>query len=151
MKESALIALSYIKANALELKINESSFKKNDIHIHVPMGATPKDGPSAGITITTALISAFTGKKVKSSLAMTGEMTLSGNILPIGGLKEKSIGAHRNGIKEIIIPADNINDLEEIPVEVKKDIDYKIVKNYNEIMKYLFLKRSRKILVTNQK
>ena len=151
MKESALIALSYIKANALELKINENLFKKNDIHIHVPMGATPKDGPSAGITITTALISAFTGKKVKSSLAMTGEMTLSGNVLPIGGLKEKSIGAHRNGIKEIIIPADNINDLEEIPAEVKKDIDYKIVKNYGEIMKYLFLKRSRKVLVTNQK
>ena len=150
MKESALIALSYIKANAGKLKINENTFKNNDIHIHVPMGATPKDGPSAGITITTALISALTGKKVKSSLAMTGEMTLSGNILPIGGLKEKSIGAHRNGIKEIIIPTDNINDLDEIPTEVKADINYKNVKNYDEILKYLFIKRSKKILVSEK-
>ncbi|MBQ4634382.1 MAG: endopeptidase La [Bacilli bacterium] len=150
MKESALIALSYIKANAGKLKINENTFKNKDIHIHVPMGATPKDGPSAGITITTALISALTGKKVKSSLAMTGEMTLSGNILPIGGLKEKSIGAHRNGIKEIIIPTDNINDLDEIPTEVKADINYKNVKNYDEILKYLFIKRSKKILVSEK-
>ena len=150
MKESASIALSYIKANAVTLKINENVFKKNDIHIHVPMGATPKDGPSAGITITTALISAFTGQKVNSSLAMTGEMTLSGNILPIGGLKEKSIGAHRNGIKEIIIPVDNINDLEEIPAEVKQNVEYKSVKNYDEIMKYLFVKKTKKILINEK-
>lgn len=144
MKESAQIALSYIKSNANILKIKESLFKENDIHIHVPMGATPKDGPSAGITMTTALISAFTNLSVPSSLAMTGEMTLSGNILPIGGLKEKSIGAHRNGIKEILIPVDNLNDLDEVPLEVKNSINYKTVKNYDDVIKYLFLAKPKK-------
>lgn len=137
MKESALIALSYIKAHSENLKIDEKLFQ-NDIHIHVPAGAVPKDGPSAGITIVTALISAFTGKKVKKTLAMTGEMTLSGNVLPIGGLKEKSIGALRNGIKEIIIPEANMRDLDEIPVEVKDNIKYIPVKTYDEIVKILF-------------
>ncbi len=149
MKESAEIALSYVKANAEKLKINSSEFVKNDIHIHVPMGATPKDGPSAGITLTTAIISAFTTKKISVNVAMTGEMTLSGNVLPIGGLKEKSIGAHRNGIKDIFIPLDNQNDLEDIPEEVKKDINYIMIKNYDEIIKYLFVKKIKKELVYN--
>ena len=110
---------------------------KNDIHIHVPEGAIPKDGPSAGITLTTALISAFTSKKIPANLAMTGEITLRGNILPIGGLKEKSIGANRNGIKKIIIPYGNLNDLDELPKEIKDNIDYIAVKDYKEVLNVL--------------
>ena len=147
MKESATIALSYIKSHADYLNIDEKVFSKNDIHIHVPAGAVPKDGPSAGITLTTALISALTGKKVKNTIAMTGEITLSGNILPIGGLKEKSIGAHRNGIKEIIIPVENERDLDEVPKEVRDNIKYITVKNYSEVIKLLF--STRRKLVKN--
>ena len=141
MKESATIALSYIKAHSSLLKIDDKVFKKNDIHIHVPAGAVPKDGPSAGITLTTALISALTNKRIKNTLAMTGEMTLSGNILPIGGLKEKSIGGYRNGIKEIIIPIDNERDLDDIPAEVRDNIKYIPVKTYDEVIKMLFTKK----------
>ncbi len=144
MKESATIALSYIKAHSSLLKIDDKIFKKNDIHIHVPAGAVPKDGPSAGITLTTALISALTNKRIKNTIAMTGEMTLSGNILPIGGLKEKSIGGYRNGIKEIIIPYDNERDLDDIPVEVKDNIKYISVKTYDEIIKLLFTSNIKK-------
>ncbi|MFA5603964.1 MAG: endopeptidase La [Bacilli bacterium] len=134
MKESAHIALSYIKSNYKQFGIDYEKLTKNDIHIHVPEGAIPKDGPSAGITLTTALISAFTSKKIPANLAMTGEITLRGNVLPIGGLKEKSIGASRNGIKRIIIPYGNLNDLDEIPKEIKNNIDYIAVKNYKEVM-----------------
>ena len=144
MKESATIALSYIKAHSSLLKIDDKIFKKNDIHIHVPAGAVPKDGPSAGITLTTALISALTNKRIKNTIAMTGEMTLSGNVLPIGGLKEKSIGGYRNGIKEIIIPHDNERDLDDIPVEVRDNIKYIPVKTYDEIIKLLFVSQTKK-------
>lgn len=137
MKESAQIALSYIKANYKKLKIDYQKLVDNDIHIHVPEGAIPKDGPSAGITLTTALISAFTNTKVDKFLAMTGEMTLRGEILPIGGLKEKSIGAHRNGIKTILIPFDNQNDLDEVPSEIKNDITYTPIKNYQEVIQII--------------
>lgn len=137
MKESATIALSYIKANYQEFGIDYKLLKNNDIHIHVPDGAIPKDGPSAGIALTTSLISAFSGVKVNPKLALTGEITLRGNVLAIGGLKEKSIGAHRNGIRKIIIPKSNMNDLDEIPKEIKKDIDYIMVNNYKEVFKYL--------------
>ena len=137
MKESATIALSYIKANYKEFGIDYNLIVKNDIHIHVPDGAVPKDGPSAGIALTTSLISAFKNVRVNSKLALTGEITLRGNVLPIGGLKEKSIGAHRNGIRKIIIPKSNYNDLDEIPKEIKKDIDYIMVNNYKDIFKYL--------------
>ena len=140
MKESAQIALSYIKSNYKKFNIDYNLLKDNDIHIHVPLGSIPKDGPSAGITLTTALISALTKKSVKNNIAMTGEITLRGDILPIGGLKEKSIGAHRNGIKTIIIPEDNINDLDEVPTEIKNDIKYITVKNYQEVYKYIFHK-----------
>ena len=138
MKESAQIALSYIKANYQKLNIDYELLKNNDIHIHVPAGAIPKDGPSAGITLTTALISALVNKSVNRDIALTGEMTLRGEILPIGGLKEKSIGAHRNNIKTIIIPQENLNDLEDIPDEIKKDINYVPVKKYEEVYNYLF-------------
>jgi len=111
--------------------------ENNDIHVHVPEGAIPKDGPSAGIALTTALLSALKGIKVNKKIAMTGEITLRGNILKIGGLKEKTIGAHRNGIKEIYIPIDNVVDTIEIPEEIKQDITFIPVKNYKEIYEHL--------------
>lgn len=135
MKESALIALDYIKSNAKKFDINYDKLAQNDIHIHVPEGAIPKDGPSAGIALTTALISAFTDKLVSSKLAFTGEITLRGEVLKIGGLKEKCIGAYRNNIEKIIIPYDNESDLDEIPKEIKEKIKFVTVKNYEEVSK----------------
>ena len=134
-RESAKIALSYIKANYKLFNINYNDLINNDIHIHIPNGSISKEGPSAGVSLTTALISAFTNLKIDSSIAMTGEITLRGNVLAIGGLKEKSIGARRNNIKKIFIPYDNIIDLEDIPDEVKSGIEYIPVKNYMEIFR----------------
>jgi len=122
MKESASIALDYMKANSQKYGLTDIEFDKQDIHIHVPEGAVKKDGPSAGVTLTTALYSSFTNKKVRDDIAMTGEITLTGSVLPIGGLKEKSISAHRSGISTIIIPKDNEKDVEDIPEEVRKDM-----------------------------
>jgi ATP-dependent Lon protease len=133
MKESALVAINYIKSNAKFFKIDNKKFLNQDIHIHAPNAAIPKEGPSAGIALTTALISLFTNKKIDKKIAFTGEITLRGNILPIGGLKEKSIGALRSGIKKIYIPFDNIKELEELPNEVKKEITFIPVKNYKDI------------------
>ena len=124
MKESTQIALGYIKSHAKQYGIDSQWFEKHDIQIHVPEGAVPKDGPSAGVTMTTALISALTGKPVDSNIAMTGEITLRGNVLPIGGLKEKSMAAHRCGILKIFIPKENVKDIEDIPTEVKKDMTF---------------------------
>lgn len=135
MKESARAAISYIRSNASKYNIAEDVFDKNDIHVHVPEGATPKDGPSAGITMATAILSAFTKKSVKKSVAMTGEITLRGKILPIGGLKEKVLAAYRNGIKTIIIPKDNKKDLTEIPKEIAKEIKFVIAENVDEVFK----------------
>lgn len=137
MKESAQIALSYIKANYKKFKIDYEKLTSNDIHIHVPEGATPKDGPSAGVTLTTALISAFSNLKIDKNLAMTGEITLRGKVLPIGGLKEKSMGAYRNGIKRIIIPKENIRDLDDVPTEVKRCMEYIPVSTYDDIYKVI--------------
>lgn len=137
MKESAMIALDYIKTNYKEFGIKYDDLIQNDIHIHVPEAAIPKEGPSAGITLTTALISAFTKLKIPKKLAMTGEITLKGTILPIGGLKEKSIGALRTGIQKIIIPEANARDLDEIPSEVKDNIEYITVKDYKEVFDIL--------------
>lgn len=122
MKESASIALDYLKAHADKYNLNDIDFDKQDIHIHVPEGAVKKDGPSAGVTLTTAIYSAFTQKPVRDDVAMTGEVTLTGNVLPIGGLKEKSISAHRSGIHTIIIPKDNAKDIDDIPESVRKDL-----------------------------
>ncbi len=124
MKESARAAISYIRANAKKYDLSDEVFENTDIHIHVPEGATPKDGPSAGITMATAILSAFTKKAVKKSVAMTGEITLRGRVLAIGGLKEKSLAAFRQGIKTIIIPSANKKDLEEIPEEIRKEIRF---------------------------
>ena len=138
MQESCRIALNYIKSNMDKYKIKNEVFENNDIHIHVPEGAVNKDGPSAGVTVTTTLISLFTKKKVPKTIAMTGEITLRGRVLGIGGLKEKVIGAHRAGIKTIFIPKENEKDLDEIPKEVKKDINFITVNNYNDIFKVIF-------------
>lgn len=133
MKESARAAISYIRSNAKKYNISEDVFEKTDIHIHVPEGATPKDGPSAGITMATAILSAFTGKPVKKSVAMTGEITLRGKVLAIGGLKEKALAAYRLGIKDIIIPKDNKKDLQEIPAEIRKEINFIPLENVQEV------------------
>ena len=119
MKESASIALDYLKAHADKYSLKDIDFDKQDIHIHVPEGAVKKDGPSAGVTLTTAIYSAFTQKPVRDDVAMTGEVTLTGNVLPIGGLKEKSISAHRSGIHTIIIPKDNAKDIDDIPESLR--------------------------------
>ena len=124
MKESARAAISYIRSNSDEYGISPETFENTDIHIHVPEGATPKDGPSAGITMATAILSAFTHKPVKRSIAMTGEITLRGKVLPIGGLKEKALAAYRIGIHDVIIPKDNQKDLEEIPQTLKDSINF---------------------------
>ena len=133
MKESALTALTFIRANADKYHIDPEIFKNYDLHIHVPEGATPKDGPSAGITIATAILSVFTGKKVRGDVAMTGEITLRGKVLPIGGLKEKALAARRVGIKTVIIPDDNKRDVEDIPETVRKEITFVPVKNVQEV------------------
>lgn len=133
MQESAKIAFSYIKANAEKFGIDAKILNENNIHIHVPEGAVPKDGPSAGVSLTTALVSLFKNLKIPSNVAMTGEITLRGKVLAIGGLKEKIIGAHRAHMKKIFIPHENEKDLSEIPEEVKKDIDFILVDCYTDI------------------
>ena len=136
MRESAQAAFSYIRSRAKELHIPLDFHKKYDIHIHVPEGATPKDGPSAGITMATALVSALTGRAVRKDVGMTGEITLRGNVLPIGGLKEKSLSAHRAGITTIIIPAENERDIEDIPKSVREDLTFITVKHLDEVLKH---------------
>ncbi len=136
MKESAQAAFSYIRSRAEELKIDPDFNEKNDIHIHVPEGAVPKDGPSAGITMATALVSALTGRAVRKNVGMTGEITLRGRVLPIGGLKEKSLSAHRAGLTKIIIPKENEKDLEDIPESVRNDLNYVLVSHLDEVLKH---------------
>ncbi|MGP4074569.1 endopeptidase La [Halobacillus sp. K22] len=134
MKESAQAAFSYIRSRANELNIDADFVEKNDIHIHVPEGATPKDGPSAGITIATALVSALTGRPVRKEVGMTGEITLRGRVLPIGGLKQKSLSAHRAGLSKIIIPSENEKDLEDIPESVREGLTFIPVKHLDEVL-----------------
>lgn len=135
MKESAEIALDYVKAHASEFGIDPKYFEKHDIHIHVPEGAVPKDGPSAGVTLTTALVSALSNTPVHANLAMTGEVTLRGNVLPIGGLREKSLAAHRVGIQKILIPKKNVRDLDEVPQAVKDTITFVPVETMSQVLK----------------
>lgn len=135
MKESARAAISYIRSNSTAYEISGSVFENTDIHIHVPEGATPKDGPSAGITMATAILSAFTQKPVRKNIAMTGEITLRGKVLPIGGLKEKALAAYRIGIREVIIPAENQKDLEEIPKSVKESITFIPVTDADDVFR----------------
>ena len=134
MKESATAALSFARANASSLGIDEDFFENKDIHIHVPAGAIPKDGPSAGVTMLSALTSLLTERRIRKDLAMTGEITLRGQVLPVGGVKEKVLAAHRAGIKTIILPAWNRKDLEDIPKKVEKDIQFHFVDKMLDVL-----------------
>ena len=141
MKESAEVSFTYVKSNFEKYHIDEKEFlEKKNIHLHFPEGATPKDGPSAGITITTAILSVLTGREIRQDIAMTGEITITGEVLAIGGVKEKVIGAHRAGIREVILPEDNRPDIADIPHEVAKDMKINCVKNYDEVEKLVFKK-----------
>ncbi|WP_294578164.1 endopeptidase La [uncultured Thomasclavelia sp.] len=140
MKESASIALDYMKANKEKYGLEKIAFDKEDIHIHVPEGAVKKDGPSAGVTLTTAIYSAFKDQPVRNDVAMTGEITLRGNVLPIGGLKEKSISAHRSGIKTIIIPKDNAKDIDEIPKSVQDDLEIILADHIDTVLDHALVK-----------
>lgn len=135
MQESAKTAYSYVRANAASFGINETFYKENDIHIHAPEGAVPKDGPSAGVTMVTALVSALSGKKVRHNVAMTGEVTLTGRVLPIGGLKEKSLAAFRAGVDTIIIPKENEKDIDKIPDSIRKSLNIISAKEVSEVLK----------------
>ena len=133
MKESCLAALSLVRSRAAEYGVKETAFSENDVHLHFPEGATPKDGPSAGITIATALMSAFSKKAVAHDVAMTGEVTLRGKVLAIGGLKEKSLAAFRAGYKRLIIPKENEKDLTDVPDEVKQKVNIITVENIDQV------------------
>lgn len=135
MKESAQAALSFIRSNAKELSVDERFDKQYDLHIHIPAGAVPKDGPSAGVTLLSSVVSVLSGRKVKNDLAMTGEITLRGSVLPVGGIKEKVIAAHRAGLKTIILPEQNEKDLEDIPSEIRDDLNFHFVKDMADVLK----------------
>ncbi|MEL7235965.1 MAG: S16 family serine protease, partial [Chloroflexota bacterium] len=134
MKESAQLALSLVRAHHDDLGVDSSFFDENDIHLHVPAGAVPKDGPSAGITMTTALASLLTGRSVRHDVAMTGEITLSGKVLPVGGIKDKVLAAHRLGVKTVILPQKNEPDIEDIPEEVREQLTFVLVDELEEVL-----------------
>ncbi len=139
MQESARAALSYIRSRAYELNVPDDFSEQTDLHIHMPEGAIPKDGPSAGITIATAIISALTHRPVRNDVAMTGEITLRGRVLPIGGLKEKVLAAHRVGIRDILVPEDNRKDVPEIPAKIRGDLHFTYVKSMDEVVREALL------------
>ena len=138
MKESATLAFEYLKANAEKFEVDENLFETKNVHIHVPEGATPKDGPSAGITMFTALLSVFTQRKVRSNFAMTGEITLRGQVLPVGGIKEKILAAKRAKITDIILSEKNENDINEINDKYLEGLTFHYVKNMSEVIPLVF-------------
>ena len=140
MQESAQAALTYVRSRAEALGLDANFYKETDVHVHVPEGAIPKDGPSAGIAMATSIASAFLGQKVRSDIAMTGEITLRGRVLPIGGLKEKLLAAHRGNIKTVIIPMENERDLTDIPANVLKEVEIVFVENVDEVLKRALIK-----------
>jgi ATP-dependent Lon protease len=148
MRESAQAALSYVRSNAPELVpgLAEDWFATHDIHIHVPAGATPKDGPSAGVAMVTALASLLSGRLVRSDVAMTGEITLTGQVLPIGGLKEKALAAQRNKIRSVIAPAVNEQDVDEIPAHLRKDLEFHFVSTVDEVLETALQRRAARRL-----
>jgi ATP-dependent Lon protease len=133
MKESAQIALSYVRSHAAELGIAPDAIEKN-FHIHVPEGAVPKDGPSAGVTMTTAIVSLLTGRAVRSTVGMTGEVTLQGLVLPIGGVKQKVLAAHRMGLKEVILPRRNEKDIDDVPESVRNAMTFRLASRVEEVL-----------------
>ncbi len=144
MQESAQAALSFVRSRTETLNIDPEIFEKTDVHIHVPEGAIPKDGPSAGITLCAALVSAFTSTPVRADLAMTGEITLRGQVLPVGGVKEKLLAAYRAGIFEVLIPEENEKDLEEIPPEVRKEMTFHLIKTMDQVLELALLPGARR-------
>jgi ATP-dependent Lon protease len=135
MQESVKAALTWVRAHAQELGIDEDLINKSEIHIHIPAGAIPKDGPSAGVTMVTTLVSLLTGRPIRSRVAMTGEITLTGKVLPVGGIKEKVLAAHRLGIRELILPKDNERNVrEDLPAEIAKDIRFHFVRRIPEVV-----------------
>ena len=151
MQESAQAALSYVRSRARQLMLPDNFYEKTDIHIHVPEGAIPKDGPSAGITLATAIVSALTRNPVNRDIAMTGEITLRGRILPIGGLKEKILAAHRSGITKVLIPSENIKDIEEIPKKILKKVNLVPVEHMDEVLeKALVLEKGKKLFTSEE-
>ncbi len=150
MRESVQTAVAYLRSRADHFDITKDTFEKNDIHIHIPEGAVPKDGPSAGITVATAILSAITGKKVRKDVAMTGEITLRGHVLPIGGLKEKALAAYRNGIVDIIMPQDNEKDLADIPDEIRENIRWHQVSDFTQVLELAFIKETDDSPATEQ-
>jgi ATP-dependent Lon protease len=143
MKESAQAALSYARTHAKQYGMKEDFFANNELHIHVPEGAIPKDGPSAGITMATAMISVLTGRPVRRSVAMTGEITLRGNVLPIGGLKEKILAAKRAGIDTIVCPKLNKKELDEVQPQIKRSLKFHLVEHIDEVLKIALLPEAR--------
>jgi ATP-dependent Lon protease len=135
MKESASAALSYLKARAADIGIDPTLFDKNDIHVHVPAGAQPKEGPSAGVTVLTAMASILTGRPVRDDVAMTGEITLRGRVLPIGGIKEKVLGAHRAGLRRVLLPTRNEADLDDIPADLRKEMQLVMVESIDQVLR----------------
>jgi ATP-dependent Lon protease len=144
MKESARAALTYAKTHAAALGVPEEALKDREVHVHVPAGAIPKDGPSAGVTMATALVSAMTQRAARHDVAMTGEVTLSGRVLPIGGLKEKVLGAARAGITEIVLPKENEPELEDLPEEVRKSLIFHPVETLEEVLALALRSRDAK-------
>ncbi len=151
MQESAKAGISYIRANAKELGIEQPFYKKSDMHIHIPEGATPKDGPSAGVTMCTSVVSALTKVPVRNDVAMTGEITLRGKVLPVGGIKEKVLAAHRAGIKKILLPMENERDLDEIPDNVKKELEFVLVEGIDQVLVHALVKDKSKAKVAVEK
>ena len=141
MKESARTALSYIRSRSRELGLDDEFHKKNDIHIHVPEGAVPKDGPSAGVALTCAMVSALTGIPARQDAAMTGEITLRGHVLPIGGVKEKLLAAYRLGITTLLLPSANEKDLTELPQDVREHLDIHLLRQVDEALNLMLVKR----------
>jgi ATP-dependent Lon protease len=150
MQESARAALSYVRSHAVDLGLPKDFFDKSDIHLHIPAGAQPKDGPSAGVTMATSLVSLISGRPVKKGVSMTGEITLRGQVMPVGGIKEKMLAAHRAGLKTIILPKRNAMDIEDVPEEIRKALIFIYAETVNDVLKAALEKPLKPIKITQR-